>query len=124
MKTLTLEDLKDMDRKGLINHIVTEYECRPEDVKKFDILIAYESVGAYGCDSSSWFLLREKDTKALYEVNGSHCSCYGFEGQWEPSLTTLAYLKSDHFRLSCGGYDEDEKGNAAAVKHSIRRMRG
>lgn len=19
----------------------------------------------------------------LYEVNGSHCSCYGFEGQWD-----------------------------------------
>jgi hypothetical protein len=20
----------------------------------------------------------------VYEVNGSHCSCYGLEGQWEP----------------------------------------
>lgn len=28
-----------------------------------------------------------KDGK-LYEVNGSHCSCYGLEGQWEPEETS------------------------------------
>jgi hypothetical protein len=29
----------------------------------------------------------EKDGK-LWEVNGSHCSCYGLEGQWQPEETT------------------------------------
>lgn len=29
----------------------------------------------------------------LYEVNGSHCSCYGLEGQWEPELTSVAALR-------------------------------
>jgi hypothetical protein len=123
MKTLTLEDLKDMDRKALLGHIVEQYECKPEEVKKFDILIAYESVGNYGCDSSSWFLLRDRASKALYEVSGSHCSCYGFENQWGPSLTTLAYLKSDHFRLYTGGYDDGAKANEEAVKNFIKRLR-
>lgn len=29
----------------------------------------------------------------LYEVNGSHCSCYGLEGQWSPEETSLDALK-------------------------------
>lgn len=24
----------------------------------------------------------------LFEVNGSHCSCYGLKGQWEPEATS------------------------------------
>jgi hypothetical protein len=28
----------------------------------------------------------------LFEVNGSHCSCYGLEGQWTPELTSPAAL--------------------------------
>lgn len=123
MKTLALEDLKEMDHKALIKHIVEEYECEPEDVKKFDILVAYESIGNWGCDSSSWFLLRDRASKALYEVSGSHCSCYGFEGQWEPSLTILEYLKSGHFQLPTGGYDGNNAANEAAVKDFVKRLR-
>lgn len=36
---------------------------------------------------------------ALYEVHGSHCSCYGLEGQWEPEDTTLESLRH---RLTAG----------------------
>lgn len=28
----------------------------------------------------------------LYEVNGSHCSCYGLEGQWDPEETNYKSL--------------------------------
>lgn len=28
----------------------------------------------------------------LFEVNGSHCSCYGYEGQWEPEETSWEAL--------------------------------
>lgn len=27
-----------------------------------------------------------------FEVHGSHCSCYGLEGQWEPEQTTKEAL--------------------------------
>lgn len=36
-------------------------------------------------------VLYERDGK-LYEVNGSHCSCYGLEGQWKPEETSWAAL--------------------------------
>lgn len=29
----------------------------------------------------------------LYEVNGSHCSCYGFEGQWSPEVASFNELR-------------------------------
>ncbi len=29
----------------------------------------------------------------LYEVNGSHCSCYGLENQWDPESTTVEALR-------------------------------
>lgn len=40
----------------------------------------------------------------LYEVNGSHCSCYGLEGQWIPEETSLEALKIrnySHGSLQC-----------------------
>lgn len=36
-------------------------------------------------------VLFEKDGK-LWEVYGSHCSCNGLEGQWEPGLVTWEAL--------------------------------
>lgn len=37
------------------------------------------------------FVLFEKDG-LLFEVDGSHCSCYGLEGQWDPEETTKEAL--------------------------------
>ena len=48
----------------------------------------YESEGYEG----SAFTVYTKDSK-IYEVHGSHCSCFGLEDQWEPEETTIAALK-------------------------------
>lgn len=87
------------------------------------ILIAYKSVGSWGCDSNAWLLLRRTDG-AMLEVHGSHCSCYGFEGQWSPEETTAAYLLSDKFAFYTGGYDDHYEANQAAVKAEIARLFG
>lgn len=42
------------------------------------------------------FVLFEKDGK-LYEVNGSHCSCYGLEGQWGPEEVLLEEMARNRF---------------------------
>jgi hypothetical protein len=33
----------------------------------------------------------------LFEVNGSHCSCYGLEGQWEPEETLWKAIDMKRF---------------------------
>lgn len=133
MRHLHLEDLKGMSGKELEEHLVDNYagdvsgfdygdpgtadKMKLRDILKgFNIIIAYESVGSWGCDSSSFFLLRRKSDGVLFEIHGSHCSCYGFEGQFKLEETTLEYLKSDKLNFCCGGYDDNETANQAKVK--------
>lgn len=119
MEKLFLEDLRNMNEEQIKEHLKEEYLVREEELTKYEILVAYESVGSWGCDSDSFFLLREKSTGKLYENHASHCSCYGFEDQFEPEETTIEYLKSGNFYFSCGGYDSNEGYNQKAVKDWI-----
>jgi hypothetical protein len=137
---LALEDLKEMSEEEVKNHLASEYSGEEqydtpndEQIEKskqllndFEVLIAYESVGSWGCDSSSFFLLKNKNDGKLFEINGSHCSCYGFEGQLKLEETSLEALK---FRVKngksafyCGGYDDNEAQNQKAVNDYLLSM--
>lgn len=117
---LALEDLKDKTPDQIRDHISQSYETDRAALNRFEILIAYESVGSWGCDSSSWFLVRELAfPHQLFENHASHCSCYGFENQWSPEPTTVEYLKSEKFSFCCGGYDDNESTNKQSVKDWI-----
>lgn len=56
------------------------------------------------------FVLFKRNGK-LYEVDGSHCSCFGFEDQWDPEEASIAELRHrmDNGRLgeghAVGGFD-------------------
>lgn len=84
-----------------------------EEWQPINILFA-----SYGieCYSGSAFVLFERDGK-LFEVNGSHCSCYGLEGQFEPEETTLDVIE---FRLTKGTLGTDDYyGNEFAKELKI-----
>ena len=122
---LSLEDLKNYSEEYVKQHIVGHYKASQEEVDKFEISIAYESVGSWGCDSSSFFLLRNKETSELFEVHGSHCSCYGFEGQFNPEYTiveALKYRAEKRGVFSVGGYDNDRDRNIELVNEFILKM--
>lgn len=53
-----------------------------------EILVASYGEQSYEGDA---FVLFRQDGK-LYEVNGSHCSCYGLEDQWEPEEVVVDEL--------------------------------
>jgi hypothetical protein len=71
------------------------------DLSHVEILLAWYGYGSY--DGSAFVLFRDGDK--LYEVNGSHCSCYGLEDQWEPEETSVAELKH---RVEHGNLGRDE----------------
>jgi len=48
----------------------------------------------------------------LWEVNGSHCSCMGLEGQWQPEETSWGALKT----RDGISYGEDPQWDAALLK--------
>ena len=81
-----------------------EWKCKLEDAidrwRPINILFA-----SYGLDYSygDAFVLLERDWK-LYEVNASHSSCDGLEGQFQPEETTVEALQ---FRLSEGTLGKD-----------------
>ena len=77
-----------------------EFTCKQDLIDNFSIdakevndetyvlLAAY----SYECYEGSAFVLFIRDDK-LYEVHGSHCSCYGLEETWEPEETTFEALE-------------------------------
>lgn len=136
---LYLADLADMTEDEIKTHIAADYAgdvsgldygsptdaeqaALREELANFDILVAYESVGDWGCDSASYFLIRDRSSQKLLEVSGGHCSCYGFEGQWEPQEVEVEYLKSDKFYLGCGGYDDACDAHTSAVKAFLQTL--
>lgn len=122
MKTLFLEDLEGKTVEELQDHLISEYKVERDLLNQYNIFLAYESVGSWGCDSSSFFILQSKKSGGLFEVRGSHCSCDGFEGQFEPEPISIEYLTSENFYFCCGGYDTDEDANRAAVKNFITQL--
>jgi hypothetical protein len=135
MKQLFLANLAEWTNEKVLNHLATEYAGTPsenytygetteQDIKEAaellkdkTVLIAYESDYDYG--ATSFFLLQDQQGK-LYEVHGSHCSCFGFEGQLDLEETTMKALK---FRLENDGVlfycDEDDNEDHEAVKNYI-----
>lgn len=73
--------------------VIDKYNAPKDALDTAEVLLAWYGYGDY-CVSS--FVLFKKDGK-LYEVNGSHCSCYGLEGQWEPEETSWDALKMRKF---------------------------
>ncbi len=70
-------------------------------------------VASYTYDdySGSAYVLFERDGK-LYEVHGSHCSCYGLEGQWEPEET---FEDAIRHRLTAGTWGEEDRIKKAVM---------
>lgn len=89
-----------------------------KELKGARIIIAWYGDGDY-CGSA--FVLFRRDGK-LYEVNGSHCSCYGLEDQWDPEETSRAALKHrlEHGYMF-GGYDDGDAALEAIRKFCSRR---
>lgn len=73
------------------------------EYKGVEILLASYSSGCYDGEA---FVLFRRDGQ-LYEVNGSHCSYYGLEGQWEPEPTTVEALRH---RMTEGNLGTDHWG--------------
>lgn len=131
---LALEDLKAFTEAQVKDHIAKEYgnggiERDGVDVgvagklEPLSILLAYESVGSWGCDSSSFFLFKDSSGR-LYELHGSHCSCYGFENQFTLEETTIEALRlrEEKGHFFTGGYDEDKENNELKVKELINEL--
>lgn len=70
--------------------LLDAYEAAQEDVDFVaTLIIAMSDPSPYS--DISLFVFLGTDGK-LYEIHGCHCSCHGFEGQWQPEETTFEAL--------------------------------
>lgn len=81
------------NRSLLQHHLENKYEG-------VSILFASYTYVHY---TGSAFVLFEK-CGTLYEVNGSHCSCCGLEGQWSPEETSWEAIKLRDFDSLYDGF--------------------
>lgn len=79
--------------------------------KDVEILLASYGVGGYEGDA---FVLFRRGGK-LYEVNGSHCSCFELEGQWEPEETTVTALRHRIVNGTLGNVSYEENPFASEL---------
>lgn len=88
----SFENRKDMCEQFYINE---------SELDGYNVIVAAYDTGDYSGDA---FVLLEKDGK-YFEVNGSHCSCYGLENQWGLEDTDSAALKiRADSKYSYGGF--------------------
>lgn len=78
--------------------VFDNFGASEKDRKGATILFAWYEYEDY---SGHAFVLFRQNRK-LYEVYGSHCSCYGLEGQWNPEQCYLKELKIRAERNSDG----------------------
>lgn len=69
--------------------LAREFSIDESELENCNIVFAAYTYEDY---SGSAFVLFMKDGK-LYEVNGSHCSCHGLEGQWQPEETFMEAIR-------------------------------
>jgi hypothetical protein len=71
-----------------INGLQGDFQLKDGELEGVEVLFADYTYEDYEGDA---YVLFRKDSK-LFEVYGSHCSCYGLEDQWEPEETDIETL--------------------------------
>lgn len=94
--------------------ITSAFQMDPASLAGCTVLFA-----AYDGDYDGQALVVFRLDGKLYEVNGSHCSCYGLEDQWDPELTSHEALwhRIEHGTLgyTLGAYTAGFKEMLAAL---------
>jgi hypothetical protein len=105
----------------MMNKFLDLFDSREDIARQFEIhldLVPSDSeiiVAAYECASyegDAFVLFRKGDQ--LFEVHGSHCSCYGLEGQWEPETTTAAAVRMR--------FEKGDSHYGVANSHAVREL--
>jgi len=113
-------ELENLSEEAVRSVTANQFYVEEETLKQYNFIIA--DIDHQDYEGSAYFLLEHQETGALFEVTGSHCSCMGFEDQWEPTPTTVEYLCSKHY--SYGNKHSDMKlfMNKLFNKHLVQSI--
>jgi hypothetical protein len=90
-----------------------DFNLSEGELKNVKIIVACYEQPSY----EGYAFVLFKQGRKYYEVNGSHCSCYGLEGQWTPEETSLEEIRHRVEKGDLGHYmDGGEKDVLAAME--------
>jgi len=92
---LFLEESAKWSEEDVIEFITREFQTPRDSVSCFEFIVVFLEDG--GWEGSAYFLMKHRETGDFYEASGSHCSCFGFEEQWDPKIAPKAYLVSEKY---------------------------
>jgi hypothetical protein len=92
-----------------IEDVWNEFNIVAADVTDEEIVLAAYCYEDY---SGSAIVVYRREEK-LFLVEGSHCSCYGLEGQWSPDETLPGAL---HMMDLSSYFDDDVKAALKAIQ--------
>lgn len=87
--------------------ILLHFELDGDALAGADILLASYNIHGWSGDA---YVLFRRDGQ-LFEVFGSHCSCHGLAGQWDPQETSLPALSARADLYARALADDEEEGN-------------
>jgi hypothetical protein len=98
----------------------SEPAIQPEDLK--NVLFAVYATPSYEGYAEIYFMRPGECGHTLWSVVGSHCSCYGLVGQWDPVETCVdAVLKRKPIGLS--DWSNEEKAMFQEFKEWLEHSR-
>jgi hypothetical protein len=93
--------------------IIAKYDIPADTLDGAIVHLAWYGYGDY---SGKSLVVLERDGK-LYEVNASHCSCYGLEEQWYEEETSWEALEMRNFNDYEGGGEATRELAALVAEH-------
>ncbi len=90
----------------------------PSEQDGVSILLAWYNGDCY--DGEAMVLL--ESSGEMYEVNGSHCSCFGVEGQWKPELVVDKELLERAQRKLSSLRDPNDHDGSKAFWRSVEEL--
>ena len=93
---LFIGDVTDYSVEQLVEWVSKEFVVDKESLAGYDFLVA--SVNEDDYEGWSYFLVKNRETDEYYEVSAGHCSCMGYEDQWEPKIASRTYLQSSQYQ--------------------------
>lgn len=84
--------------------MLEDFNITADSLAPYKVLLAAYTYENYS--GEAFVLLRRKEDGKFFEVNGSHCSCYGLEDQWSPEE-----IEPEALRMrrpdACAGYKNE-----------------
>lgn len=87
---LAMGEFSGLSQTEIKEKITKDFNIKMEELDQYRLEIVYMNEEDY--EGKAFLFMQHKESQKWYEVQGWHCSCFGFENQFQPDETMLECL--------------------------------